>query len=200
METEGCLAIYKRANSSESFIFILNRLAPENFLCSLSDVESAQLEGDLLMLLLNDSRVMGIWLFDEKERHIALSVLQGILAGSPSSDSDSDSPVNPQQLKPISVTDLLGGKTAEKTPNILDLLSKAKIKDDHETRNSSLQETNALSLEDAISNHFASSTELPPTSLKSFTSAVCTFLQENPQLLAAAHRKLVTKTNNNNNK
>lgn len=154
---------------------------------------------------------MGIWLFDEKERHIALSLLQSILAGSVSSDSDSNAELpaaKSQQLKAISVNELLGGggKTAEKTPNILDLLSKAKIKDDHNDTNftvtnlstASAAHPPAASLEDAIIKHFSASTAQPPASLKSFTSAVSTFLQENPQLLAAAHRKLVMKRSNNN--
>ena len=53
------MAIYKRTNSTETVLFILNRLAPENFSCSLLDIESVQLEGDLLMLLNRDSRGKG---------------------------------------------------------------------------------------------------------------------------------------------
>ena len=50
------MAIYNRADSGGAVLFILNRLRPDNFACPVWDIESVQLEGDLLMLLLKDSR------------------------------------------------------------------------------------------------------------------------------------------------
>ena len=140
---------------------------------------------------------MGIWLFDEKERQLALNVLQSILSSDPFSDSENSTETteinnssNSSQLKPISVTDLLGNnkKSESKSkPSILEILSKAKIAhnptpvDSHETR----------SLESKILMNFK---DLPQsTSLKSFINSVCQFLQTNPQLLASLHRQLTDK-------
>lgn len=203
------MAIYKRKkekNSSStcsSVLFILNRLRPENFSCPLNEIQSVQLEGDLLMLLLHSSQVMGIWLFDETERQLALNVLQSLLTkvvDSEESDDESEQEqqASPQQMKPISVTDLLGTTSSsssssnskkEKTPSILDLLAKAKIKDDATTATS----PSLTSLEAAISDKFR---DLPAsTSLKSFTNSVCQFIQSNPQLLTTLHRDLINRNN-----
>ena len=127
---------------------------------------------------------------------MALQVLETILSGAEDSSSDSDSQ-SPRHLKPISVNDLLHTvNKQEKTPNILDLLSKAKVREDQECIKGSHAFSNSIdSLDSAILDHFTSSPLQPVTSLKSFTSAVCTFLQENPQLLAALHRKLAENQN-----
>lgn len=141
------------------------------------------------------SLVMGIWLFDEKERQLALNVLESLLNNSEESeieDEQSGSAHHTQtQLKPILVTDLLGttGKK-EKTPSILDLLAKAKIKDEASSNSAgNTAVTNvAQTLESAITERFK---DLPPsTSLKSFTNSVCQFIQSNPQLLTSLHRDL----------
>ena len=80
------------------------------------------------------------------------------------------SPTNsqPAHLKPISVNDLLSSSTSkpEKTPNILDILSKAKIKEDQAVALSSKNvKVNTCPLENAILSHFASSLHLLPSSL-----------------------------------
>lgn len=159
---------------------------------------------------------MGIWLFDEKERQLALNVLQSILNGQSDSDSDDDTEdsfVNsadnsfnnadntitiaasknstPSQLKPISVTDLLG--VSKSSPTILDILSKAKVSNpapSHQQPEPS-DSSQSSTLETAICDKFK---DLPAeTSLKSFTNSVCQFIQANPQLLAALHSQLTSK-------
>lgn len=130
---------------------------------------------------------MGIWLFDEKERQLALDVLQSKLNGTETdSDHDIEDNVSTAQLKPISVTDLLGGSKASSsptpTPSILDILSKAKMPK---------SASRPSSLETEITENFK---DLPSeTSLKVFTDSVCLFLRSNPQLLASLHSQLTTK-------
>ena len=123
---------------------------------------------------------MGIWLFDENERQSALNVLESILSG----NSDDEGDVlenNSAQLKSISVSDLLGGNDKEKSPSILEILSKAK--------------TTKWSLERAILDNFDGNLTAS-TSLKSFTNSDYEILQENPQLLAPLHQKLAIENNN----
>lgn len=133
---------------------------------------------------------MGIWLFDENERQLALNVLQSILSDSPkdadgTEDYESVQITQNWHLKPINVTDLLGNKTS--SPSILELLSKAKVEKEESIMK--------IDLESAIVDKF---NHLPPsTSLNSFTNSVCQFLHANPQLLASLHRQL---TQNNNKK
>lgn len=137
---------------------------------------------------------MGIWLFDEKERQLALDVLQSKLNGTEVDsdhdieDNDSANTSSTAQLKPISVTDLLGGSKASSsssptpTPSILDILSKAKMPK---------STSRPSSLETEITENFK---DLPSeTSLKVFTDSVCLFLRSNPQLLASLHSQLTTK-------
>jgi hypothetical protein len=139
---------------------------------------------------------MGIWLFDEKERQLALDVLQSKLNGTEADsdhdieDNDSANTSSTAQLKPISVTDLLGGSKASSsssssptpTPSILDILSKAKMPK---------STSRPSSLETEITENFK---DLPSeTSLKVFTDSVCLFLRSNPQLLASLHSQLTTK-------
>lgn len=151
---------------------------------------------------------MGIWLFDEKERQLALNVLQSKLKGEAGEEGkgveevelEGDDVVlnhnthnfnnahnthNTQtQLKPISVTDLLGSNDIKSSPSILDILSKAKV---------STAVPSSNSLDTLIADKFK---DLPSTtSLKSFTNSVCQFLQENPQLLASVHRQLTIDKN-----
>lgn len=149
---------------------------------------------------------MGIWLFDEKERKLALNLLQTLL--SPNSTAET------VQLKAISFTDLLGvsvkdniqeklkGMEKEKekdikptsynnnntnttnNPSILDLLSKAKLRDAKDGDN----------LTREIKKHFSSGANAnfsSTTSLKDFTHQTCEFLRANPRLLASLHRDLV---------
>ena len=70
-------------------------------------------------------------------------------------------------------------------PTILDILSKAKIRDSTDNDN----------LTGEIKKHFSninSNANLDSkTSLKDFTKQVCEFLRANPQLLASLHRDLV---------
>jgi hypothetical protein len=139
---------------------------------------------------------MGIWLFDEKERQLALDVLQSKLNGTEADsdhdieDNDSANTSSTAQLKPISVTDLLGGSKASSsssptptpTPSILDILSKAKMPK---------STSRPSSLETEITENFK---DLPSeTSLKVFTDSVCLFLRSNPQLLASLYSQLTTK-------
>ena len=145
---------------------------------------------------------MGIWLFDEKERQLALNVLQSKLKGEAGEEGkgveqvelEGDDVVlnhnahntnNTQtQLKPISVTDLLGSNDNKSSPSILDILSKAKV---------STVIPSSNSLDTLIVDKFK---DLPSTtSLKSFTNSVCQFLQENPQLLASLHLQLTIDKN-----
>lgn len=135
---------------------------------------------------------MGIWLFDEKERQLALKVLQSILTGNSEdeeAEEDDQSSNNSAQLKSISVADLLGANEKEKPPSILEILSKAKT-----AKETTKEPTNepVKSLENAILDNFEGNLSAS-VSLESFTSLVCEFLQETPQILAALHRKL---TNN----
>ena len=132
---------------------------------------------------------------------MALNVLESILLSGTGEASDPEeeeeeeeagAPGTQPHLKQISVNELLF--TAGPVPNILDILSKAKIKEES-GRGSQLDVVPRSPLENAIINHFtstasSSSTGSPATSLKSFTAAVCKFLQENPQQLAAIHRQL----------
>lgn len=133
---------------------------------------------------------MGIWLFDEKERQLALNVLDDLLQGEendgiPLSDSSTEpSSESVQQLKHISVTDLLGVKKLEKSPSILDLLSKAQVKE-----SPSPSPSVSSSLDKTIFEHFCETEPVSP-SLKSFTESVCEFIRANPQLLAPLHRQL----------
>lgn len=129
---------------------------------------------------------MGIWLFDEQERQLALNVLKDLLEGNSATDQSDEEEEEKRdkltnenvQLKHISVTDLLGGgKNLGKSPSILDLLAKAKVN----------EESQPTSLDDSILKHFQNSPV--PASLKSFTNSVCQLLQSNPQLLAALHRQ-----------
>ena len=149
--------------------------------------------------------VMGIWLFDVQERQLAFDVLDDLLKGKVVDHSDGEelnhqTQINTvQQLKPISVNDLLNpsgtSKPAEKPASILDLLSKARVK-----------ETPALSLDDAILEHFSSDYNFNsnynisvPASLKSFTESVCQLLQSNPHLLAPLHRQLALHSDEEDN-
>lgn len=161
--------------------------------------------------------VMGIWLFDEKERQLALNVLQSKLNGAAEdageggkveevvdvNDDDDDVVLSNDshdtrtlhdtptqtQLKPISVTDLLGSNDNKSSPSILDILSKAKRSTSTATSTAtSTSAPSSNSLDTFIVDEFK---DLPSTtSLKSFTNSVCHFLQENPQLLASLHRQL----------
>lgn len=150
--------------------------------------------------------VMGIWLFDEKERQLALNVLQSKLNSSDSDSDDEDSFVNNSddnigdksgnntQLKPISVTDLLGGNKS--SPTILDILSKAKISQpspapNHHQTQQQPSPSSSSPLETAICDKFNGLSA--DTSLKSFTNSVCQFIQANPQLLASLHRQVTSK-------
>ena len=144
---------------------------------------------------------MGIWLFDEKERQLALNVLQG-LSNEPEDSDEYETSVPscktktsvPAQLKQISVTDLLADSSfsistaeteinVEKSPSILDLLSKAIVK------NSLPSESPLPSLEQFIIDQFVDNP--PPSSLKSFANSVCQSIQNNPQILTNLHRRLV---------
>lgn len=162
---------------------------------------------------------MGIWLFDENERHLALSVLESII-----SDSEEDKSKEQQlNLKSISINELLNTRTnvidtansndndnitntnttgiagtatnGTDTPNIFDLLSKAKIKEPTIIND----KHDPTTLENSILQHFSSQNYFP-TSLKSFTTNVCTFIQENPQVLAGIHCKLMMEKREEGNK
>lgn len=141
---------------------------------------------------------MGIWLFDEKERQSALTVLEQLLQVENGADNTDEN----VHLKKISVTDLLGKpEKLEKSQNILDLLSKAKIKHDEIVENEHFPVKTAsvapinnhlTALSSAIFDHF--NNQPIPSSLKSFTSVICNFLTDNPQLLAPLHRQLTTES------
>lgn len=147
---------------------------------------------------------MGIWLFDEKERHLALQVLQKLLVDHDRTEDgeDEENEEVGAQLKKISVTDLFGkrGKTPpppphsenQTSPSIMDLLSKAKVKHPPPDLPSQPQVfASSNSLDVVIIENFS---HLPAsTSLKSFTTSVAQFLQSNPQLLAGLHRKCIEK-------
>ena len=99
------------------------------------------------------------------------------------------------QLKPISVTDLLGNNNSSSSPSILEILSKAKVAKSQQSQQTEQPEVThpepQSSLETLIMDKFKN---LPSeTSLKSFTNSVCQFIQTNPQLLASLHRQLINK-------
>lgn len=151
---------------------------------------------------------MGIWIFDEKERQSALNILQTLL--SPNiSDTAQLKPISFTDLLGVSlpikdnikdtdtfntkiktkpkpnVTNTISNTTDTNKPTILDLLSKAKIRDSTDNDN----------LTEEIKKHFSNITSNAnfdsKTSLKDFTNKICEFLRANPQVLASLHRDLV---------
>lgn len=155
---------------------------------------------------------MGIWIFDEKERQSALNILQTLLSPN-TSDTAQLKPISFTDLLGVSLpiknnikdTDTFNTKIKINTkpkpnftnttdisnptdiskPTILDLLSKAKIRDPTDNDN----------LTKEIKNHFSNITSNAnfdsKTSLKDFTNQICEFLRANPQVLASLHRDLI---------
>lgn len=212
INTEGCLAVY-RTQTSEPLVLILNRLQPENFLCPLAEIQSIELEGELLMFLRTDNTAHGIWLFDEKERQLAFNLLSQLHTGSNSSSNSSTTSNNNNQLKKISISDLFNSKasssadvssanninntnesrTDSQTSNILqDLFSKAKMRTASPANERVPVRDQDLS--EFICSNFTSTAT--PTSISDFADLVADLIKRNPNSLNRIHRCLLSPNSN----